>query len=587
MPGWRRSMEAKKMKHNIAACWTAIIINPIWLIVDYFSAPNSIGMIAAVDLSVNALILLMVLNRKKIKLNASAIGVITISILSVSQSFISCQLQLEEYQHLMISHTAIFIGAGMLILMEMKHSILTVAISIIVNIICYSNFSNIEINQYLMHGALLVLIVAVFMIISIQIRYRLTSRGVNSKLILKSNQRELIKAKQVAEKSNEMQSQFLSNMSHEIRTPMNGIMGITRILEKTDMDEEQRHYLNTIIQSSENLMVIINDVLDFSKIEAGKVILEHKRFNLDKLLEVVKEILATSATDKGLSLEIIKDDNVPTWLNGDSVRMNQILTNLISNGIKFTEHGSVKTHISLIDEADGKVQLKFEIIDTGIGIAPEKLDSIFQSFTQASASTTRTHGGTGLGLTITRQLVELQNGFICVDSELGKGSTFSFVIGYEIAENGEEIERNLKGIHDVSNNKILQELNGINILLVEDHPINQMLAIKVLEDWGFNVDLAENGLISLDKVGKKDYDLILMDISMPEMDGLTATENIRSGKYTNNVDVPIIAMTASALTGESQKCFDVGMNGYISKPFDPQSLLEKIYTHVEIKFKRA
>ncbi len=580
-------MESKKMKHNIAACWTAIILNPIWLIVDYFSAPKSIWFIAAVDLPITAIILLIVLTRKKLNLSADYIGVTTISLLSIAASYVSCHLELEQYQHLMISHTAIFIGAGMLVLMEIKYSILTIVISLIANIICYVNFSNIGIEQYLMHGSLLVLLVAVFMIISIQIRYRLTSRGVNSKLILKSNQQELIKAKQVAEKSNEMQSQFLSNMSHEIRTPMNGIMGITRILQKTEMDEEQRHYLNTIIQSSENLMVIINDVLDFSKIEAGKVILENERFNLDKLLVVVKDILATSASDKGLTLDIIKDANVPTWLNGDSVRINQILTNLISNGIKFTEHGSVITRISLVDKVDGKAQLKFEVIDTGIGIASDKLDSIFQSFTQASASTTRTHGGTGLGLTITKQLVELQNGFICIESELGKGSTFSFVISFEIAENGEEIERDLKGINDISNNRILKELNGINILLVEDHPINQMLAIKVLEDWGFNVDLAENGFISLNMVGKKDYDLILMDISMPEMDGLTATQNIRSGKYTNNSEVPIIAMTASALSGESQKCFDVGMNGYISKPFDPQALLEKIYTHVEINFKRA
>lgn len=408
--------------------------------------------------------------------------------------------------------------------------------------------------------------------------------SINDVTKVKRYQTELIEAKQKAENSEELQSQFLSNMSHEIRTPMNGIVGLSRVLKETKLNYEQSQYVKAIIQSSENLMVIINDILDFSKIEAGKVLIDKTRFDLDKLLSTLKDIMSISAKEKGLRLEIEKDEDVPRWLIGDPVRMNQILTNLVSNGIKFTEHGAVTIKVSKLNTGhENKVKLVFGIQDTGIGIPEDKLDTIFQSFTQASSSTTRTHGGTGLGLTITKQLIELQDGKIWIESELGKGSTFSFDIEYDISKNGEEIQRNLQGHEKISNNNILQELNGTTILLVEDHPINQMLAKKILEKWGMNVDLAENGKIALEKVGEKNYSLILMDISMPEMDGLTAAREIRSGKYSNSPDISIIAMTASALSGENQKCFDAGMNDYISKPFDPQNLLEKIYQQLNKK----
>jgi signal transduction histidine kinase/ActR/RegA family two-component response regulator len=588
LPGWKKSLERKKLKHNIAGAWTAVILNPIWLIVDYLSAPDAIWSIAAIDLSVSLFILMIILLHKKLRMSANLIAILSICALSIAASYVSCLSNLEEFQKLMMSHTAIFIGAGMLVLIEMKYSILIVVLSLIANVLFYIAFSTLGIQEYLVNGGLLVLLVAVFMIITIQVRYRLNSRAVSSKLILKAKQSELIEAKQVAEKSKDLQSQFLSNMSHEIRTPMNGIMGITRVLQDTKIDNEQRHYLNAILRSSENLMLIINDILDFSKIEAGKIEIEKTRFNLDELLIVVQEILVVSAQEKGLYLRLDKDESVPSWLEGDPVRLNQIMMNLIGNAIKFTNKGGVTLKVRSRKEDENNISLLFQIIDTGIGIPADKIDTIFQSFTQASSSTTRKHGGTGLGLTITKQLVELQDGNLWIASEEGKGSAFNFEIQYEKSTPNEETELVLQINDQKSTQNTLNDLKGTKILLVEDHPINQMLATKVLEDWGFDIDLAENGVIALEKIQENDhYALILMDISMPEMDGYTCTREIRTGNYTSNPEIPIIAMTASAFIGENQKCYKAGMNDYVSKPFNPQELLAKITNHMSNYLKSA
>jgi len=585
--GWTTEMERKKLKHNIAGCWTAVILNPIWLIVDYFSAPDNWLMITLIDLPVSLLILVIILVHKKLRLTANQIGVIVILALSIAAAFVCSQLELAPFQKLMISYTAIFIGSGMLVIMEMVYSIVVVAVSFLFNLLFFYLFSPLTVEELLFNGGLLVALVAVFMVISIQIKYRLTSRSVVSKLILERNQEELISAKRVAEKSKEMQSQFLSNMSHEIRTPMNGIIGITRLLQGSELNQEQRHYLNTIITSSENLMFIINDILDFSKIEAGKIVIEETRFNLDSLLTTVQDLFTIRAKEKGIHLTLEKEDDVPTWVVGDSVRLNQILSNLIGNAIKFTEKGGVTIRISVIMADDTHATLWFRVKDTGIGIPETKLGSIFQSFIQASSSTTRTYGGTGLGLTITKKLIELQNGKLWVRSTVGKGTIFNFKLRYEIAVSAREEDKNVQVLEKKSNDLILNELKGIDILLVEDHPINQMLAIRVLKDWGFNVTLAENGLIALDIIGNMDFDLVLMDINMPEMDGYMTTKEIRSGKYTTNSEIPIIAMTASAFIGDNQKCFKAGMNDYISKPFNPQDLLEKISKHTIHLQKRA
>ena len=702
-------LSTRILKQHRIGCRVGIIVNILWAISNYFIISENKLLYVGINLLAATIISITCAYRSNLKLNGEHIGLVAMLTTLSAFAFTYNTIDETSFQHLTYTHAAVFIGAGMFLLWPLKYSIISAIYAILINALFYILFSPIPLEQYVSEGVLLLLSVLIFMIVSIQSRYKLVISNIKAQLsleksqielqtseeqhrllfeknptpmlicslenlqilavndlviskygytrseflqmtildlhreidlndvilhtdnpkekdtisewihLLKNNteinveliaksiafnrqharlvsinditkvkqyQNELIKAKQEAEHSKELQRQFLSNMSHEIRTPMNGIIGITRILQNTNLTDEQNHYLNAVIKSSQNLMVIINDILDFSKIEAGKVIIEKTPMDLHDMLNVIQEILVIQAEKKGIYLTVHLDEDVPTKIIGDPVRLNQILTNLVGNAIKFTDKGGVSIKISKLHSTVNSAKLRFEIKDSGIGIPKDKLAGVFNSFTQASSSTTRTHGGTGLGLTISKQLIELQKGTISIESEFGKGSQFSFELEYDLdkinLDKNEKIQPN-----DLTNDSMLLELNGIDILLVEDHPINQMLAVKVLSDWGFNVDTAENGLIALDMVSKKDYKLILMDISMPEMDGYETTKEIRSGKHTANSDLPIIAMTASAFIGDNQKCFKAGMNDYITKPFDPKSLLEKIYYQLSPKLKTA
>ena len=382
---------------------------------------------------------------------------------------------------------------------------------------------------------------------------------------------ELIKAKKELETSMKVKEQFLANMSHEIRTPMNAIVGFTNLLLKTEIGTEQKQYVDAIKISGENLLVIINDILDFSKIESGKVVFEKTDLRLSQLISTLRELMLQKSVEKGIKLSTTIDRRIPDKLIGDPTRLNQILLNLVGNSIKFTEKGGVTIKVDLMSETDTTVDLTFSVIDTGIGISKDKLDSIFQGFTQASNETTRKYGGTGLGLTIVKQLVELQGGSISVKSETGTGSTFTFNLTFTKADQSAIDNAN----QSKTENEIVS-IDGLNILLVEDNLLNQVLAKKVLTDWNWKVEIAENGLIALEKVKQIDFDIILMDIQMPEMDGYEATRSIRKMNDSSKSKVPIIAMTAHAMSGESEKCISAGMNGYISKPFDVTLLYRKI-----------
>lgn len=376
-----------------------------------------------------------------------------------------------------------------------------------------------------------------------------------------------------AEQSEKFKQQFLANMSHEIRTPMNSVIGLTNLLMKSKMDQQQTKYLNVIKKSSENLLVIINDILDLSKIEAGKMDFEKIAFSLHDCLDTVYHTMVFKSEEKNLELKQIIDEKVPEVVIGDPVRLNQILINLAGNAIKFTEKGSVTIQIKELNRHDNISILEFSITDTGIGIAQSQLDKIFESFSQASSDTTRKFGGTGLGLTISKQLVELQNGSIYVQSQPGQGTTFSFKIPYPIG-NITDLNKPGSGIGDV----LGEDLKGIRILLVEDNGFNQMVAVDTLNDLipELTVDIAENGIESLEKLRSADYDIILMDIQMPQMDGFEATERIRTDFKSPKNQVPIMAMTANVTQEEVEKCFNCGMTAHISKPFDPQELLNKL-----------
>ena len=395
--------------------------------------------------------------------------------------------------------------------------------------------------------------------------------------IQKEIEQELIDAKNLAEESVKLKERFLTNMSHEIRTPMNGVVGFAKILEETALDENQLQSVLAIRTAGENLMTIINDILDLSKIEADKMVFESIPFSISKTVNSVVELIGASAKGKNVIISSSIPDGLSDYLIGDPTRLSQILINLTGNALKFTNKGNVTVALEEKRLSGDVIQIQFSISDTGIGIPEDKLDSIFESFNQASNETTRKYGGTGLGLTITKKLVELQGGEISVESEMDKGSVFKFTLPF--------IKNNSSAIDNKNTaNKQLDPsfLKDLKILLVEDNELNQLLTVKLFKKWNKEIDVAENGLIAIEKVLNNYYDIILMDIQMPEMDGNEVTKYIREKLPNDKSQVPIIAMTAHATADEEKNCLRNGMNDYLSKPFDFNVLLEKLFDNLEL-----
>jgi PAS domain S-box-containing protein len=390
-------------------------------------------------------------------------------------------------------------------------------------------------------------------------------------------QQQLIAATREAHKAKEMQELFLANMSHEIRTPMNGIQGMTDLLLDTSLTDQQKEFARIIKRSVNNLLVIINDILDFSKIKAGKLAIEKIDFRLKDVLDNVKGIFDHRIKKKGLLLQVTTDPGIPESLRGDPYRLNQVMINLIGNAVKFTEKGSVKVHVALQDKQEDTVSLHFSVMDTGIGIPESSLPYIFEHFSQGGRDISRRYGGTGLGLAISQRLLELQGGGISVKSAEGVGSVFSFGLSYEydLSEDaGAPVIAVTAILADYS-----QCLAGKRFLVAEDNEVNQQLVEHVLRRGGGEVQLAGNGELAirfLQQGGQ--YDLIIMDLQMPVMDGYAATQYIRNEL---RLSIPIIAMTATALIGEQLRCFEVGMNDYMTKPFEFTDLYKRIVSLLE------
>ncbi|OJH35253.1 PAS domain-containing hybrid sensor histidine kinase/response regulator [Cystobacter ferrugineus] len=389
----------------------------------------------------------------------------------------------------------------------------------------------------------------------------------------KKYEQELLLARKKAEQATQAKADFLSMISHEIRTPMNAIVGIANLLRETSLSSEQQEYVRILSFSSENLLNLLNDILDFSKIEAGKMTLEERSFDIRQLIYNIVYSLGVKAEEKGLKVQVDVDERVPACLLGDPIKLGQILTNLLSNAIKFTERGGVTVALRVQELFPDAASLEFRVTDTGIGISEDRLGPIFEEFTQASYEINMKYGGTGLGLAINRKLLELYGSKMSVESTPGAGSSFSFDLRLKIGQEARQPDGPVEGVPDE------QTLRGVKVLVAEDNEVNVFVIERLLRRWGVELEVVANGHQAVEKVTANAYDLVLMDLQMPEQDGYDATRKIRSLPEERFQRLPILALTASSRLGMEDRLEQAGFTGFVGKPFKLEELFAKIARH--------
>jgi len=386
---------------------------------------------------------------------------------------------------------------------------------------------------------------------------------------LSQEKNESLIQSQILKEREEFKNKFLANTSHELRTPLNSIMGFSTILQRSNLNETQLHYLDIIKQSGEHLRNLIDDILDISKIEMGRLKIQYNRFDFFKVIELINDTYTVKTKTKSIEFSSKIDKTIPRYLVGDKIRLTQILTNLLDNAVKFTHRGDVSLNIILLERKSKNLKVEFEIKDTGIGIQEDKIDSIFESFIQTHD--VNTYGGTGLGLSIVKSLINLMNGSLNVESKIDKGTTFKFILNFEFSANQKEEEVvDLKAKSSNSENKF-------NVLIADDLESNLLLLMKILADYGdYYVDIVSNGDQVIERLHQNPYDLILMDLKMPKMDGYETTRFIRQSEIEEFKDIPIIALTANVSPLEKEICLGIGMNDYVAKPFNEKELIKKM-----------